>query len=282
MLHRIRVSCDAELNWIVQLQRDLLSAVCQPDLNARTVTFDWIEGIRPDIDTNWFNRFCNRKDNISGIKRSLIEHLRFIANRPENEKQQILKNFESNQVFNKAFDPAEVQPHPLRHVNGWPNSELIQTLRGFFTSFYDPNLYDNNGFPVPDGHNPDRFCRKKFLEQFQTTNHELGVCVLCDGDLGDPDIDHFYSKKVFPDLSCHPGNLVPICKSCNGRARKGEKPPMDKGVEDPIHNWFHPYYRSAEGTYAVVFEEKENKIWPVLAGRNDLDQKRLDNLDNFI
>ena len=106
--------------------------------------------------------------------------------------------------------------------------------------------------------------------------------MFCDGDLGDPDLDHFYSKKKFPDLSCHPGNLVPICKSCNGRARKGEKPPMDTDAEDPTYDWFHPYYRTAEGVYSVDFKEKQNKIRPVLEGQTELEKRRLNNLDDLV
>jgi hypothetical protein len=75
---------------------------------------------------------------------------------------------------------------------------------------WQPSLKDHY-FYVTTGDKLLKFTRKCFLCGFRKINEDIGVCVLCDEDLGDPDIDHFYSKKEFPALSCHPANLVPIC-----------------------------------------------------------------------
>jgi hypothetical protein len=282
MLHKIKLVCESEFEWIIGLQRDLLKGVCDPKVNADTVTINWVKGLRPVINTHWMEKFCNRKDRLNGVGRSLLRHLQVIAGFNAGVKGQILKNFENNHNFKNAFDPDREQAHPLKPLNAVPYIELVKALRGFFTTFYDPSLYQQYGFPVLAGGEVVKFTRDCFLKNFYSENRNLGVCVLCDGDLGDPDIDHFYSKKVYPDLSCHPANLVPICKTCNSRARKGEKAPLDEGMADPMCNWFHPYYRTAEGRFSVDFKEKGNKIFPVLKTMNLTDQKRLDNLDNLV
>ncbi len=276
MLHKINLACETEFNWIVKLQRDLLTAVCQPGVTSDTVTSEWVKSIRSDIDVVWLEGFCDSCDKLTGINQPLINHLKTIANADEAIKAKILANFEYNQGFYEAFDTASSQTHPLRAVSEITDLHLIKTLRGFFTLFYDPNLYESNGYPI---HSPESFTRKQFLGEFRQSNLNIGVCVLCDGDLGDPDVDHFYSKKVYPDLCCHSANLVPICKSCNGRARKGEKAPLDESEADPMQKWFHPYYRSAEGHYQVDFEENDGRSWPVLKGDNSLNQERLDKHD---
>ncbi|MFO7838890.1 MAG: hypothetical protein R6X08_05280 [Desulfosalsimonadaceae bacterium] len=282
MIHEIKPACEAEFAWIIGLQRDLLSGVCQEEINADTVTIDWVKSLRPDIDADWVEKFCNRKDRLNGIKRPLIKHLQVIADCDNDIKHRLQSRFENNHNFKNAFDPAREQAHPLRPLNSIPDIDsVIDALRGFFTTFYDPSLYKQYGFPVTAGGTVVEFDRDLFLDEFYKKNRELGVCVLCDGDLGDADVDHFYSKKVYPELSCHPANLVPICKTCN-QTRKGGKVPLDEHAGDPMRNWFHPYYRVAQGRFSVDFEEKGNKIYPVLKALDPVDQTRLDNLDELI
>jgi len=44
MLHEIRLpDCEQEMRWIVDLQRRLLSAVCDPNTSATDVTVDWVK-----------------------------------------------------------------------------------------------------------------------------------------------------------------------------------------------------------------------------------------------
>lgn len=80
---------------------------------------------------------------------------------------------------------------------------------------------------------PARFTRHDFLREFASANPELYVCSICDeGRIGTrrkdrlvSDIDHFFPKSVYPHLSIHPRNLVPICHACNS---------FTKGSIDPL------------------------------------------------
>jgi hypothetical protein len=206
MLHKINVACEVEFNWVIKLQRDLLYGVCRQEINADIITIEWIKTLRPDIDTAWFDKFCKCKDKLSGINLALIQHLKTIAGCSSALKTRILTNFENNHGFKNTFDPDRKVPYPLQPINDIPDIGLVKALRGFFTGFYNPNLYEQYGFPVPAGGKLIKFTRNCFLNSFREKNRDIGVCVLCDGDLGDPDIDHFYSKKAHPELSCHPAN----------------------------------------------------------------------------
>jgi len=115
MLHMINISSEAELNWIIQLQRDILTAICTPEVDGQIVTIDWLKELRQDIEENWFERFCNRKDNLSGIKQPLIEHLKVIADSDAQEKTKIIENFNSNHGFREAFEPDTPNQRPGRN-----------------------------------------------------------------------------------------------------------------------------------------------------------------------
>jgi len=281
MLHRIDPVCATEFAWVGKLQNDLLAAVCKPGTKRNHVTESWCLGLRSDIDATWLRSFLSRKDKLPNISKPLLEHLRTIADANVALKKQIIDQFAYNQEFAEAFDCSAPKAHPLRPVTALGDANLIKAVRGFFTVFYDPEFYKDKGFPVP--HLAGRkFTRDYFIAQFNKINLGIGVCVLCDGGLGDPDLDHFYAKKVYPGLSCHQANLVPICKTCNGRNRKGEKAPLDDGVNDPMENWFHPYWRCAGGCYSVEFVIRDDELWPTLHSADALTQRRLDNLDTLI
>jgi 5-methylcytosine-specific restriction endonuclease McrA len=94
------------------------------------------------------------------------------------------------------------------------------------------------------------FGRQDFLRAFEDENHGLHVCSVCDeARVGTrykrrihADIDHFFPKTLYPHLSIHPFNLIPICHSCNS-ALKGAQDPLDDGAGGrlPLHDVAIPY-----------------------------------------
>lgn len=275
MLHKIEQVCVDYFNWVRQLQNDLLAVVCTENVAQNQVTPDWVAEQIPRYPTEWLARFCNRNDKIGNSKKSLVEHLKNMTSATPAQKQKIIKIFTDNQKIESGFINEDGKAHQLRKITEIEDEAIQKAYRGFFSIFYDPEFY--NGYPVADG---IVFNRKSFLKQFYKDN-EIGVCVLCDGDLGDPDVDHFYSKKEFPDLSLHIGNLVPICKTCNSRARKGEKAPLDLDELDQFANWYQPYYRIAN-KYCVQFEMRKGRTFPILASEDNFEKMRLKNLNELI
>ncbi|SDU40866.1 hypothetical protein [Desulfobacula phenolica] len=276
MLYKIEQVCSNYFNWVRQLQNDLLSKVCAEEVSKNQVSIEYLANQLTEPNEKWFRSLCNRKDKINNPKKTFLQHLQIIADATIDEKKLIFEIFINNQAIEKSFDDLTADAvHLLRKIDEVKNETIQKSYRGFFSIFYDPVFY--NGYPV---NQEIVFNRKYFVDAFFEDN-EIGVCVLCDGSLGDPDVDHFYSKKEFPDLSLHIGNLVPICKTCNSRARKGEKAPLDFAQVEQFLNWYHPYYRSAKG-YTVRFENRGQKIFPFLDSDDPTEKTRLQNFNELI
>ncbi|MCP4695858.1 MAG: hypothetical protein GY862_03255 [Gammaproteobacteria bacterium] len=269
MLYRIEAVCIEEMDWIVELQRDLLTAVCNPAVTGADVNVEWLIKKRPDEDRVFVEILCARKKNKKAFFLPLLQK---IANGSPQDKQTIQERFQYNINFYLAFE-VNTPPHHLRTIG---NSSLDKALKEYLESFYSPGLQKGYGFPLPG--RVEAFTRGDIVNAFHEQNRQIGVCVFCDSDLDDPDLDHFYSKSDYPELSCHPANLVAICKTCNSRGRKGVKKPFDESEPDPMLNWYHPYFRCAEGHYTVDFVLENNRVQPVLTGDSALDQTRLDKL----
>jgi len=284
MLHRINIpACRAQLEWIVQLQWRLLTALCQPDVKSQDITVDWVIAQSPDLGHRWVTTFCSRKDQIDSIKRPMLQHMQAIAGLASADKQALVEAFEHDQQFHLAFEANSSQPRRLRGLSSFQNQGAVEAVRGFFESFYAPNFYANAGYDIPqvDG-SVVRFHRGEFFKHFQVANPQMCVCPMCDGDWGEPHVDHFYPKSQYPYLSCHPLNLVPICPTCNSPQNKGEKLPLTSDKDDPMTDWFHPYLRSAQGSFQVRFERLADGTTPVLFSPDPQVQARLDNLEHLI
>jgi hypothetical protein len=71
-----------------------------------------------------------------------------------------------------------------------------------------------------------------FLAAFRTLNSRLEICPFCDengyytiAERGNrAGIDHFLPKEVYPQLACHPFNLVPMCPFCNSFVKLRRNP----------------------------------------------------------
>lgn len=112
-----------------------------------------------------------------------------------------------------------------------------------------------------------RFGRQEFLRAFEAENQGLFVCSVCDeARVGTrhkgrvhADIDHFFPKAVYPHLSIHPFNLVPICHACNSALKRALDPlENDAGVRLTLRDVALPYRSpgfAASALLAVDVEE---------------------------
>lgn len=90
--------------------------------------------------------------------------------------------------------------------------------------------------------------RKRWEEDFEAANNELELCPACllsiweqrVDDVATMDLDHFLPKALYPQLSVHGLNFVPLCKDCN-LTHKGQKDPLSPGGGRLPSIWF-PFY----------------------------------------
>jgi hypothetical protein len=96
------------------------------------------------------------------------------------------------------------------------------------------------------------FGRREFFWAFERSN-QLSVCPACDIESYSR-IDHYFPKALYPHLSCHPFNLVPICNTCN-TDYKGETNLLKRkktGNPRKLEDMFLPYRGYGLGTEAYL------------------------------
>ena len=278
MLHRINLpDCTTHLDWIVQLQCDLLHALCDPALEVNDVTKEWVKSIRPDIDGDWMKRFCGWS--IGG--KSMLDRMKAVAGLSPNDKQAVIQHYENNLQFPDAFDDTKPNPPATTPLADALSAASAKVYRDFFEMFYAPIFYRQSrrqGYPVESGELDYRFSKSIYLEAYRKANKQLAVCPLCDGSMDGAELDHWLAKKHLPELNCHPLNLIEICTTCNSVTNKGEKLALDKGAARPFDSWFHPFLRPAAGQYRIeVYEGK-----PRLRSDDHQVQASIDNLDRLL
>ena len=195
MLHKINfpANCRPYFKWIVTLQRRLLTALCQDSIeNPHTINEAWLISALGDftVDQDWFGRFCNWKHK----DQTLLERARSIADFSSEIKTRLLADFENDHTFESLFDPQAQDAHDLVGLSPLQalDPQVAEVVHRFFESFYDPAFY--NGYKILiEGELAD-FDRKKFVQRFEDANPDVCVCPMCDGYLGNAQVDHFFPK----------------------------------------------------------------------------------------
>lgn len=276
MLHRINLpACTQHLEWVVQLQGDLLRALCDPGVAPVHVTVDWVKARRADIDATWMERFCAW----SKKEQSVLDRMGEIADLSIADKQTLVAHYDRNLHYPEAFDAALPPPPVTTPLPSGLSANAVRAYRDFFELFYAPIFYGDKGYPIVDpGLNGQPFTKDQYLEAYHAVNPVVRVCPLCDGSMDGAELDHWLAKKHLPELNCHPQNLVEICGACNGRTNKGEKLALEEGNAAPFGNWFHPYLRPAAGLFSIRIEHGV----PTLASDDPVIQARLTSLNSLI
>jgi hypothetical protein len=156
-----------------------------------------------------------------------------------------------------------------------------QGAKDFLYAFYD--IWSNTGFsnylfshpyepkqyPYLFSHRRDlNYKRVHFTAEFAFRNYGLYVCVMCDGSAYKTEtekqvhtsIEHFFPRSIYPHLSCHPFNLIPICSACNSYI-KGPADPLKPGeAEITVQDLVLPYQGVglSQLTY-IDFPSRENR-----------------------
>lgn len=295
MIHKVDIIfCRDHLMWIVGLQCQLLEAICDVNILSPQVTETWVIGLLAQLDRDWVTKICRSYKPRQKIRVTLLQHMQAIADFPEQIKIDLFNAFKHDLQVLEDLDHGIRPGRTMRNITSIGNKKQQESIRGFFEIFYEPNLNKGKGYLITiTGNEPVKFDRSHFVRHYKREN-KVKVCPLCDGQLGQTQVDHFYPKSHYPFLSCHPLNLVPICKDCNMFPYKGTKLPIDhKLLTDQMEGWFHPVFEPLADwrnknqhppstQFRVEFVRINGSTTTMLKSDDARITKRLENLDTLI
>ncbi|ACK66973.1 conserved hypothetical protein [Rippkaea orientalis PCC 8801] len=191
-------------------------------------------------------------------------------------KRKLLETFASgNQSEKLAWsrnlhqDVVKLLYHPCGLLNPYIKdqnpTEWKQAGVTFLINFYEEYLdsLPKNFFSESQINN---ITKGSIRESFEQINKTLEVCPTCDFEIIRDEIDHYLPKSVYPHLSCHPFNLMPICGACNDKQIKGNIDLLRKGIKIPrqLEQILLPYRTDGLAKHIYLdFDLSENFRQPI-------------------
>lgn len=105
-----------------------------------------------------------------------------------------------------------------------------------------------------------KYGREQFFSAFERDNPGQHVCAICDehrymtvsrGKYSS-DIEHYFPRAIYPHLSVHPYNLIPICGPCNSVHLDRDPLNNKDGSRRSLGDVFLPYRAESLATQGVV------------------------------
>jgi hypothetical protein len=277
MLHPIHPpDCVPQLQAIRQFQRDVLALACSPQIQL-PLSEQTLQAELGNKRGSWLWRKLWKQPGYQEEKKlyhQLVAVIEYTQQHAD-ARQPILEAFDNDTAFHTALDDASFRFHYLTL-----DKATQKILKPFMKAFYEDLLY--GGFDTSIHGQPNKkLDRDAFITSFWRANAKLEVCPACDDSRSDvidgkhyDDADHYLPKSIYPFLSVHHENLVPLCLACN-RSFKGSRDPIDNHKNAPLVNTFHPYrspalksidvelYLNREGERQILFKDKKG----ITAGR---------------
>lgn len=170
-------------------------------------------------------------------------------------------------LFNAALFDDNQQPAlttlrtPLHLAKPNPNNQWQHDGHDFLEHWYVV-FSSQTGLPaVVTGGKP--LSRQVFLNDYLKCNPSQKICPACDSHewqdalsnkpplaVVQPfhvytDTDHFFAKDLYPHLSIHPYNLIPLCEKCNERFKLTRDAMEWDSVRRTLYHLAVPYRRKA-------------------------------------
>lgn len=231
--------------------------LCAPHVTSADLTENGLEALgMMQQEANWLWGY------LQGEHKSVkhLERAKHLADLTAPQKKKLRKWIDDSTSIKLYFDlapsrnslplysPFEGDPKEKTH---WEN--LQHLMEGFYNKGLKGGLaYRPDGSPAEDKKqalNYETF-RANFIKHHRIDDHEFArdTCVICDGELRNPSIDHWIAKAEYPLLSVCADNLIPICGECNQSPNKGTSKVHTEGS---FEDWFHPHLRHPDGTLRV-------------------------------
>ena len=187
-----------------------------------------------------------------------IELLQCFASGPAEAKCLLSQRWREEACrFFRCQPVGNFEPFNLKNADNWQIAGA-----NFLQSFYDS--LRQTGFPAYLFHRADakKFAAQDYFIEFKNFNGNLFICPSCDetkfstaarGNLRFT-IDHYLPRSVYPHLSIHPYNLIPVCPACNFWVKNQYDPLNGFSTRRNIEDIWLPYRDNglSEKTYLEI------------------------------
>jgi hypothetical protein len=274
MLHKLQMPAyRPQLEAILDFQYRLLFFACTaPALPLNTAILKAAFG---DKQGNWLSERCWRQRKATLFYKELAKLIDYVTRNPL-EGTAIIDAFSNDRDFyNRLNDPDfEFQYSKL-------SKDAKEVIEPLMISFYERLL--RTGFPdYIHLCNRETFTYKILLKDFYAANNDLVVCPGCDGprpklnnetllgiemeeegkkrNRNYAEVDHFFPKALYPFFSIHFMNLVPLCPTCNLKAKQ-DKDPLNEDVgKGVLNHTFLPFIKPAMPCIEVLISRDVNSL----------------------
>lgn len=250
MIHTVKLPelINKQLSEIVSLQIWLLRYAASRKVIDKSSCAAFLNSIpeitgRGAVIAKWIWNSKDRHEPLEDFAAGPIKHKRKLIQRVQTDIH----------LFNWAIGYIRPLGLPQSQWNKVPNWQ--QGAWKFLQNFYK-DFSSQAGFPAKLFSSNTAFKVQDFLKEFTSTNNRLHVCAACDecdyrthrpiGILSEK--DHYLPKSLYPQLACHPFNLVPICHYCNQPKSNADPLKSQDGERRSLKEILLPYREDGLGS----------------------------------
>lgn len=268
MLHRTDLpTCSAGLMRLVRFQRRVLKFSVTQAAGAASSRAAYLAYFGAELGA-WLYRKSVRRNEIIAIR----QHVAADPTLPG----RILEAFTNDITFHASGNSSAFRfqwsqlPDPTRAV-------VAPLMEAFYDSFLA-----KQGIPqkIHRLSNYNELRTSDVKAAFVAANPEAKACPACDHDIGQgTDADHYLPKSLYPFLSVHPYNLIPLCLYCNQRV-KGSVDPIDDHSNAPLPNCFRPYtYPATDHINVLMCREAAGAYRARMSDRRGMPSRAVTRID---
>lgn len=204
--------------------------------------------------------------------KSILEHL--LVDKPEESHElcnnlmiQIIRDYDESE-----FESYLKAKHKKKNLNV-SQETLIQKYSETFEKLL--NTFDYNGqlsknksrsykITMEQGHNTCTYCNRQYVITVNGENDEERIAR--------PQLDHWFSKELYPLLSLNIYNLIPCCSICNSSIKGNSIFSLNTHI--------HPYLSPEEPIFKFDYKLNADKTCSVICA-NTTESKEKNMLDAF-
>ena len=286
---------------VMALQMAVLEAAAQVPVDKPVDLDKFKEALTPILTTNLGSkrRFRGREAKvaqwINAKTETLVKPLSEFAGGAPPDKARFVADIKSDILLLYRPQTASFRVAVLDRSNKWEIG-----AKDFLYAFYD--LW-SKGFTkdlLSTSYSGNKYTRQDFVQEFHAKNPNLFICAICDGGAYSTkteaqihtSVDHFFPRSIYPHLSCHPLNLIPICSNCNSYIKGDANPLVLNGQPVGLIDFVLPYQKQdtafREKTYVAVVkrdprpDKQQHPMRLVLKPARDYPAgKRIDTFNNL-